>query len=98
MPRPKSFSNLSAKELQDLREALASEEARRQLLSTGNEAIKACVESIRTVARNLKVTDHDLLEVVVTGMLGDGFAVYLKRGRAVGTVPRKPGRPKKVKK
>lgn len=83
MPRQKSFTNLTAKELQDLREALAAEEARRQLLSTGNEAIKGCVESIRTVARNLKVTDHDLMEVVVTAMLGDDYAVYLKRGRKV---------------
>lgn len=94
--RPKSFTNMTAKELQDLREAIEQENARRALLSTGNEAIKNCVESIKTVARNLKVTDHDLMEVIVTAMLGDDYAVYLKRGRAVGTVTRKPR--KKTKK
>ena len=83
MPRQKSFMNLTAQELQDLREALEAENARRQLLSTGNEAIKGCVDSIRTVARNLKVTDHDLIEVIVTALLGDDYAVYLKRGRKV---------------
>jgi hypothetical protein len=84
MPRPKKdFTSLTAEELGAMREALAQEEARRQLMSTGNEAIKGCVESIRTVARNLKVTDHDLLEVIVTGLIGDDYAVYLKRGRKV---------------
>ena len=81
MPRPKSFSTLTAKELQDLREQLEAENARRQLLSVGNEAIKGCVESIRTVARNLKVEDHDIAEVIVSGLLDEDYAIYLKRGR-----------------
>jgi hypothetical protein len=89
MPRPKKdFTSLSAEELGAMREALAQEEARRQLMSTGNEAIKGCVESIRTVARNLKVTDHDILEVIVTALLGDDFAIYLKRGRKAPTKKR----------
>ena len=95
MPRPKSFSNLNAEELGELREALAQEEARRKLLSGSNESIMVLVEAVRKTARELKVDEHDLIQAIVAIVLPK-HDIYLKRGRAAGsTAPRKPGRPKK---
>lgn len=97
MPRPKSFMHMTAQELQDLREAIEQENARRALLSGSNESIMVLVEATRKTARELKVDEHDLLQAIVAIVLPK-HDIYLKRGRAAaaaGSTKRGPGRPKK---
>ena len=80
--RQKSFMNMSAQELQNLREAIEQENARRALLSSNNESIAAIIEAVKKNARELNVTTEELLTAVVAIVLPD-HDVYLKRGRKV---------------
>lgn len=78
----KSIATMSEQELAKLRAMIEEESARRDLLKNNSEAIGGITESISQVAKQLKVSEAQIINAVVEALLGSNHAVYLRRGRA----------------
>lgn len=90
MARTRNLSLLSDAELSELIESIKREERKREQLSPENKQIQDLASKVASLAKNLNVESSDIISVIVNILLGGNFAVYRKRGPAVGRAkPRK---------